>query len=152
MSNLKSYSADYEDVTYVYQTPELNLENPSVEITGIKEADREHIKVSASAKTTNAWGNITEVRFYVNGELYDTDKSEPYYAYIKRDDINQDATVYAVAYDNYGGSTQTSSSTLQVASEHLFKVGEVVIYSPQNKVSKKLEKGAKAECEIKNIS
>ena len=152
VSNLKSYSADYEDVTYVYQTPELNLENPSVEITGIKEADREHIKVSASAKTTNAWGSITEVRFYVDGELYDTDKSEPYYAYIKRDDINQDATVYAVAYDNYGGSTQTSSSTLQVASEHLFKVGEVVIYSPQNKVSKKLEKGAKAECEIKNIS
>ena len=152
VSGLKSYSTDFTDIEYVYTTPSISASSFNVNITAMEAVDANHIKVLATASTNIVWGEITKVEFYVNDVLYDTDKAAPFYTYVKTDNIESGDKIKAVAYDNYGNSVATVNKTLNAENGHLFRFEDVVIYAKDNAVSKKLENGGKAVCNIKNIS
>ncbi len=86
-------------------------EAPSVNHTAPTSAtEGDTINISATASDTD--GTVTQVAFYVDGQLISADTSAPYTAQWQATAGNH--SIHAVATDNQGASTQTAATSVSV--------------------------------------
>jgi chitinase len=70
------------------------------------------------ADASDADGSVAKVDFYINGKLVGSDSSAPYEITARNDfAIGSTVSIYAIASDNLGASTQSSSKTVAVFSD-----------------------------------